>query len=89
MKAPIRASTDLRFGRSGLEWRMKRYYSPQIDRDLVSTLYHEAKVRGIPMTRLTNRLLHAALRYEGVEHDNQARKASGTTRNAPLRVRLC
>ncbi len=45
--------------------RMKRHYSPQLDRDLISILYHEAKTRRIPMTRLANQLIRAALRFEG------------------------
>ncbi|MDQ6626425.1 MAG: hypothetical protein M3Y69_09875 [Verrucomicrobiota bacterium] len=46
---------------------MKRhYYSPQLDRELITVLYHEAKARRLPMTRLVNQLLRAALRYEGV-----------------------
>jgi hypothetical protein len=35
----------------------QRHYSPEISRFLVSVLYHEAKRRKIPMTRLTNNLL--------------------------------
>ena len=38
-----------------------RHYSPQIDRFLVSCLYHEAKVRRVPMTRLVDDLLNKAL----------------------------
>jgi hypothetical protein len=38
-----------------------RYYSPRISRFLVSVLYHEAKRRQIPMTRLTNELLRQQL----------------------------
>ena len=34
-----------------------RYYSPRLDRALVSRLYHEAKAQGVPMTVLTNRLV--------------------------------
>lgn len=39
----------------------QRYYSPRLDRALVSRLYHEAKVQRVPMTVLTNRLLESAL----------------------------
>ena len=72
------------YGLDAAVWNggMKRHYSPQIDRDLVSALYHEAKARGIPMTRLANRLLQAALCYEGVERENAARKISRLPRNA-------
>lgn len=38
---------------------MKRYYSSQLDRELVSALYHEAKTRAVPMTLLVKRLLPA------------------------------
>lgn len=55
----------------------RRYYSPQLDRDLVSALYHTAKARGIPMTKLANRLLRAALRDEGVERAAEAGKSFG------------
>lgn len=39
-----------------------KYYSPAIDRFLVSVLYHEARKRKRPMTALTNELLENALR---------------------------
>ena len=38
-----------------------RHYSPVIDRFLVSCLYHEAKERRMPMTRLVDDLLRQAL----------------------------
>jgi hypothetical protein len=38
------------------------YYSPVIDRFLVSALYHEARRRCVPMTRLVDALLADALR---------------------------
>jgi len=38
-----------------------RYYSPRISRFLVSVLYHEAKHRKIPMTKLTDELLRQQL----------------------------
>ncbi len=37
------------------------HYSPEIDRFLVSCLYHEARERHMPMTRLVNELLRRAL----------------------------
>ena len=39
----------------------KKHYSPRISRFLVSVLYHEAKRRQIPMTRLTDELLRQQL----------------------------
>jgi hypothetical protein len=38
-----------------------RHYSPAISRFMVSVLYHEAKRRKIPMTKLTDHLLRMAL----------------------------
>ena len=38
-----------------------KYYSPRLDRDLVSTLYHTAKVRRVPMTRLASALVREGL----------------------------
>ena len=37
------------------------HYSPAIDRFLVSALYHEARLRRVPMTRLADELLRGAL----------------------------
>ncbi len=45
---------------------MERYYSPRIDRDLVSALYYAAKARRTTMTKLASQLIRAALRYEGI-----------------------
>lgn len=38
-----------------------KHYSPQLSRILVSVLYHEAKHRKIPMTKLADQLLLKAL----------------------------
>ena len=38
-----------------------RHYSPVIDRCLVTCLYHEARERRVPMTRLVDELLRRAL----------------------------
>lgn len=43
-----------------------KYYSPRLDRSLISPLYHAAKARGIPMTVLASRLV-----AEGLERVNQ------------------
>ena len=37
------------------------HYSPALSRFMVSVLYHEAKARRIPMTKLTDQLLRQAL----------------------------
>lgn len=39
-----------------------RHYSPRIERDLVGLLYHEAKARSVPMTKLVDDLLRPALK---------------------------
>ncbi len=41
---------------------MQRYYSPQLDRDLVSILYYEARARRVPMTKLASELIREGLR---------------------------
>ena len=52
------------------------HYSPVIDRFLVSALYHEARRRNVPMTRLVDALLADALRdSEGW----RTARASGTS----------
>jgi hypothetical protein len=38
------------------------HYSPAIDRQIVCALYHEAKRRRQPMTKLANELLSGVLR---------------------------
>jgi hypothetical protein len=38
-----------------------RYYSPRLDRDLISPLYHTAKRRRAPMTKLTSALVREGL----------------------------
>lgn len=38
-----------------------RHYSPQISRFIVSVLYHGAKARKVPMTKLIDQLLRQSL----------------------------
>jgi hypothetical protein len=38
-----------------------RHYSPQLDRPLISALYHAAKARRIPMTQLASSLVREGL----------------------------
>jgi hypothetical protein len=38
-----------------------KYYSPRVDRDLVSALYHAAKSHHVPMTRLASMLIREGL----------------------------
>ncbi len=40
---------------------MTRYYSPRIERDLITRLYHAARAERVPMTRLASRLLRDGL----------------------------
>lgn len=40
----------------------QKYYTPPLSRFHVCVLHHEAKARGIPMTRLANDLVEAALK---------------------------
>jgi hypothetical protein len=40
----------------------ERLYSPQLSAEVVSALYHEARSRHMPMTRLANMLLADGLR---------------------------
>ncbi len=38
-----------------------KYYSPRLDRDLISRLYHQAQAEGVPMTTLASRLVRQGL----------------------------
>jgi hypothetical protein len=38
-----------------------RYYSPRIERGLISRLYHAAKMERVPMTALASRLIAEGL----------------------------
>ena len=38
-----------------------RYYSPRLERPLITALYHAAKARRIPMTRLASSLVREGL----------------------------
>ena len=38
-----------------------RYYSPRIERGLITRLYHAAKAELVPMTKLASRLLRDGL----------------------------
>jgi|688.fasta_scaffold233854_4 hypothetical protein len=38
-----------------------RYYSPRLERPLISALYHAAKARRIPMTRFASSLVREGL----------------------------
>ena len=38
-----------------------KYYSPRLDRDLISRLYHQAQTERVPMTALASRLVRQGL----------------------------
>ncbi len=38
-----------------------RYYSPRLDRELISRLYHQARAECVPMTALASRLVREGL----------------------------
>jgi hypothetical protein len=42
-----------------------RYYSPQLRRELISPLYHEAKRQRVPMTQLASRFVQDGLSQAG------------------------
>jgi len=41
-----------------------RYYSPRLDRDLITRLYHQARTERVPMTALASRLVREGLAEE-------------------------
>ena len=59
-----------------------RHYSPQLDRPLITALYHAAKARCIPMTRLASSLVR-----EGLERmAESAETGSPIVREEPQRT---
>ena len=44
-----------------------RYYSPRLERDLISRLYHQAQAERVPMTALVSRLVREGL--AGKDHE--------------------
>ena len=40
---------------------LSRYYSPRLERPLITALYHAAKAQRIPMTRLASSLVREGL----------------------------
>jgi hypothetical protein len=53
----------------------QKHYTPPLSRLNVCALYHEAKARGIPMTRLANDLVEAALKESPGWKQAQAQEA--------------
>ena len=64
-----------------------KHYSPQLSRFMVSVLYHEAKARKMPMTKLTDMLLRRSLvDSEGWQKTESLRLAEEPT--SPLASRM-
>jgi hypothetical protein len=51
-----------------------RHYTPPLSRFIVCALYHEARQRRIPMTRLANDLVEAGLRDSAGWKEAQAQQ---------------
>lgn len=49
-----------------------KYYSPRLQRDLISSLYHAAKSRRVPMTRLASTLVREGLSRLGGSEDRES-----------------
>ncbi|MEA3212324.1 MAG: hypothetical protein QOE70_5381 [Chthoniobacter sp.] len=47
-----------------------RYYSPRLERDLISRLYQQAKAERVPMTALASRLVREGLADQTPETTN-------------------
>jgi hypothetical protein len=63
------------------------HYTPPLSRFLVCALYHEAKARRIPMTRLANELVEAGLKgspgwTEAMAQQEAVRLGEGATEYA-------
>ena len=48
------------------------YYSPRLDEKLISPLYHAAKARRIPMTRLASSLVREGLQRLGESANSES-----------------
>ena len=56
-----------------------KHYTPALNRFVVSALYHEAKLRGQPMTTVANRIMESALvNSEGWKRAEQSLQESPT-----------
>jgi hypothetical protein len=54
----------------------QKHYTPPLSRFIVCALYHEAKIRGIPMTQLSNDLVEAGLKETPGWHQARAQQES-------------
>ncbi len=62
----------------------QKHYTPPLSRLIICALHHEAKARGIPMTRLANDLVEAGLkdsvgRQKAQEQKEAIRVGEGVT----------
>jgi hypothetical protein len=64
-RVPLTGKSKGKIVKSREEMARPNHYSPTVSRFVVSVLYHEAKARKIPMTKLTDQLLRQSL--EGTE----------------------
>ncbi len=48
------------------------YYSPRLERPLITALYHAAKVQRIPMTRLASSLVREGLQRLGESANSES-----------------
>ncbi len=63
-----------------------KHYVPEIRRFLVSVLYHEARVRGLPMTVLTNQVLQEGLKgTKGWKKAEESMRLQETAPTYPIR----
>jgi hypothetical protein len=61
-----------------------RYYSPRLDRALISRLYHEAKRHRLPMTKLANQFVEEGLSRSREQNiDPQFWESTGRIRAVP------
>ena len=58
-----------------------KYYSPRLERDLISRLYHQARTERVPMTALASRLVREGL--AGRDHEDSCIVAEEPPANDP------
>ena len=56
-----------------------RMYSPKIDESLIPALYHTARARRVPMTRLVAQLIRKAMKTELLPQEAAQALAAGQT----------
>lgn len=60
-----------------------KYYSPRLQRNLISPLYHAAKSKGIPMTALASGLIAEGLARLNLVAANESVAAETPARSDP------